>query len=292
MAARESRENFLQDFRTTLAARTDAALRLLDREAWDLFALHVIETDRLHHFLWGDYASRDDVYLPAFLECYRQVDGVLGEIVSRLSDDDELIILSDHGSCAIVEELYLNRWLMDAGYLSLAKEPAAGLSDMAPASRAYCLDPGRVYINLRGREPHGSVAPGEEYERLRSELAEGISQLTDPGSGAPMVAKVHRREEIYSGPLFERAPDLVVQTKEGYDVKGSWNSPTLVGRTPLTGMHTYDDAMLYVKGNRTLRRDGSIADVMPTILELMRVPCPEGLDGRSFIEPSAYGALT
>ena len=280
-AARESLERFLEDYRDTLARRVEAIFRLLHREEWDFFMAHIIETDRLHHFLWGQYAEQDPQYCSAFLDCYRQIDDFLGQVASEADGDHELIILSDHGSCAIRQEVYLNHWLAERGYLRFRRQPPESLEDIDADSVAYGLDPGRVYINLRGREPEGRVAPGVEYERLREELAQGLSDLRDPDTGEPMVARVHRREDIYFGPASPGAPDLLVQTRDGYDVKGSLHHPTLTGRSPLTGMHTFDDAMLYLRGARQLRDGSSIVDVMPTILRLMDVPAPDGLDGRS-----------
>jgi predicted AlkP superfamily phosphohydrolase/phosphomutase len=282
-AARESVERFLEDYKETLARRAEAIFRLFRREDWDFFMAHIIETDRLHHFLWGQYAEEHPQYRAAFLDCYRQIDDLLGRVASEVNGDHELIILSDHGSCAIRQEVYLNHWLAEQGYLKFRKEPPESLQDIDPESTAYSLDPGRVYINLRGREPQGRVAPGAEYERLREELAQGIADLRDPDTGESMVARVHRREEIYSGSNFPGAPDLLVQTRDGYDVKGTLHKPTLTGRSPLTGMHTFDDAMLYLRGERQLRDGPSIHDVMPTILRLMDVPVPDGLDGQSCI---------
>lgn len=283
-AARESREHFLKDYRETLALRVEMVLRLLKSERWDFFMSHIIETDRLHHFLWGEYAEEHPQYYPAFLDCYGQVDAFLGQLVSAISDDDELIILSDHGSCAIRQEFYLSYWLVQNGYLKFRESPPKSLTDIDPASTAYCLDPGRVYINLRGREPGGSVEPGAAYEKLRDELAAKLADVKDPDSGAMMVYRVFKKEEVYAGPFVERAPDLVIQTNEGYDVKGSLQASALTGRSPLTGMHTFDDAMLYLRGGRRLRDRPAITDVMPTILQLMNVPSPEGLDGRSCLE--------
>jgi len=282
-AARESVERFLEDYKDTLALRAEAIFRLFRREDWDFFMAHVIETDRLHHFLWGQYAEEHPQYRSAFLDCYRQIDDLLGRVASEVNGDHELIILSDHGSCAIRQEVYLNHWLAEQGYLKFRKEPPESLQDIDPESTAYSLDPGRVYINLRGREPQGCVAPGAEYERLREELARGIADLRDPDTRESMVARVHRREEIYSGPNFPAAPDLLVETRDGYDVKGTLHRPSLTGRSPLTGMHTFDDAMLYLRGERQLRDGSSIQDVMPTILRLMDVPVPDGLDGQSCI---------
>jgi predicted AlkP superfamily phosphohydrolase/phosphomutase len=287
--ARVSRDAFLEDYKFTLRGRVETVLRLLKQERWDLFAAHFIETDRLHHFLWGEYAEEDSTYYPAFLDCYRQIDEFLGRLVNALDSDTELILLSDHGSCAIKQEFYLAHWLVSEGYLKFTGDQKS-LETMDPSSTAYCMDPGRVYLNVRGREPAGSVEPGDAYHALRDEIAGKLEKLTDPGTGDPMVERVLRSEDIYNGPLMQQAPDLVVETKYGYDVKGSLQSTSLTGRTPLTGMHTFDDAMLYLRGDRILREGASITDVMPTILELMNVPPPAGLDGRSCLAASAITA--
>jgi arylsulfatase A-like enzyme len=50
------------------------------------------------------------------------------------------------------------------------------------------------------------------------------------------------------------------------------------------GMHTFDDAAVYVRGRAI--RDGqfSITDMMPTLLDLMDIPAPEDIDGRSLLK--------
>ncbi len=281
--ARESKDAFLEDFEITLARRAEAAFHLMDSEKWDFFMLHIMETDRLHHFMWDDYDDKTSAYHPAFISCYRQIDGVLGQLMDRVGPDTELIILSDHGFCGLKKEVYLNHWLASAGYLKFTKEAPETLSDMHPESRAYSLDPGRVYINLRGREPAGCVQQGREYETLREELASRMLDLADPDSGERMVQRVLTREEAFCGELLDQAPDLVIDPYNGYDFKGAMNKLTLTGKNKLTGMHTYDDAMLYVKGRDTSGDQIRVTDVMPTILKLMDLPVPQGVDGRTLV---------
>jgi arylsulfatase A-like enzyme len=48
-------------------------------------------------------------------------------------------------------------------------------------------------------------------------------------------------------------------------------------------MHTFDDAMLYVGGRTISQTRFSVLNVMPTILELMGVPQPPGLDGQPLV---------
>jgi len=68
---------------------------------------------------------------------------------------------------------------------------------------------GQLYVNLRGREPQGIVSPGPEYDDLLEDLTRRLKALIDPRTGQPVVEKVMRREEFYSGPYADRAPDLM-----------------------------------------------------------------------------------
>ena len=65
----QSKEHLLQDFRLTFAKRTEAMLGFMDEEPWDFLQCHIMETDRLHHFLWEDMANHHPRYAPAFDEC-------------------------------------------------------------------------------------------------------------------------------------------------------------------------------------------------------------------------------
>jgi predicted AlkP superfamily phosphohydrolase/phosphomutase len=83
-------------------------------------------------------------------------------------------------------------------------------------TRAFPLDmdlAGYVRLNLAGREPHGVVAPGEEYAALCRELAEGLQSFRDVASGRPVVEKVLFRDDLApaGAPYRDGLPDLVVQ---------------------------------------------------------------------------------
>ena len=110
--------------------------------------------------------------------------------------------------------------------------------------------------------------------------------LVDPETGEKMVANVYRRDDIYTGPHRELGPDIVLEPKWGYDFKGAVNKEELTGRTALCGMHTYEDAHLYVRG-RELGMPGSgpeglpaIQDVVPTMLAMMGLPVPDEMTGK------------
>jgi predicted AlkP superfamily phosphohydrolase/phosphomutase len=285
--ARESKDLALQEVNSALDARIRTLFHLFDQEAWDYLHVHVMETDRLHHFLWQQMEEGHPTYAPAFYDFYARIDDMLGQLAAKLDDNMTLMWMADHGFCTIKKEVYVNHWLMDKGWLRLRNVPPdrkRGLDEIDASSVAYSLDPGRVVLRVQGREKEGCVAPGTEYEALRAEIAARALELCDPDSGEPIFRAAFKRDELYHGPYFEQAADLILAPYDGYDPKGALYKESLTYKgDELEGMHTYDDAMLYVGGREIPQSRFSVLRVMPTILDLMGVPLPHNLDGGSLL---------
>ncbi|MDP9226437.1 MAG: alkaline phosphatase family protein, partial [Actinomycetota bacterium] len=66
-----------------------------------------------------------------------------------------------------------------------------------------------VSVNLRGREPQGTV-DRKDYERVRSDLAAALAEFRDPDTGGSPIGKIYRKEEVLSGRFLDTAPDLVL----------------------------------------------------------------------------------
>ena len=282
-AARQSLDAFVEDFRVTAERRAEAVLHLMDAEAWEFFMVVFMETDRLHHFMWQYMETNDETYGPKFIDAYRRIDQIAGRIIGKLRADDELIIMSDHGFTTLLKEVYLNVWLEAEGYLTFLPGTDKGLDSIAPATRAFSLDPGRIYVNVEGREPTGTV-PDAGVEATLNELAQRLRGLRDPETGDPVVQHVYRADSIYRGPWRHRAPDLLLMPHDGYDIKGSFDSLELMARGKLVGMHKYDNATLFVRNHAITVEHASVHDVLPTACRLLRIDCPEGVDGRTVID--------
>ena len=285
--ARESKDLLFPDVADCLARRQKTLLHLMDNEPWDFFQCHIMETDRLYHFGWEQYATDDPAYAPRFYQIIHQVDDLLGEVLQRVEQTGaEFMVLSDHGFCSLKYEVYVNNWLADKGWLTLPdpRPERVQLKDVGPRCQVYSLDPGRVFINLEGREPAGTV-PQAEYEDWRDEVAQAaMAELRDPETGEPMLEKVIKREEIYHGPALGRVADLILVPRYGYDLKGAFGKETLTFKgDALVGMHTYDDAMIAVR-NRPIAAQGfSILDATATVFKLMNVEIPAELDSRPLL---------
>lgn len=264
--AKEAMSFFLNDLDRTLRARIAAYRYLWSEEEWDTFMLVFTGTDRLAHFLWDAYEDKSHTYHSAFLDHFRQIDEVIGEIAQGMKDnDDAMILLSDHGFELLEREVYVNVVLKQEGFLRFNREPPANLKDIDENTKAFALDPARIYVNLKGRYPKGCV-PLEDREAVVADL-EGIfgSLQID---GKRVIRRVYRKEEIYDGPFFEQAPDLVLVANEGFDLRASIKATQLWGRDIRTGKHSQHDAFLLVRGegaDEVVPEKPSVFDVVSVI---------------------------
>lgn len=280
--ARENLDNLYPDLVRVFEARTQSFLNLYEEKKWDFAILHIMETDRLYHFMWEHMEQGHPKYGKQFMDFFAEIDKFMGKLAASLGDDVNLIVMSDHGFCTLKQEVYINKFLEDRGYLAYKTAEAKQLSDIDPArTRAFTLDPGRIFINLKGREAEGCVDP-KDYDALRAELKAALASLA-VGDGTRAIKEVFTREEIYSGENLHLAADLVVNPVSGYDPKGAFGKKALTGKGPIVGMHTYDDAMVFIKG-RGLKADGaSVIDIAPTVLEMLEIERPPDMDGRSLL---------
>jgi len=258
-------EFLYRDLDETLAARERAFDYFWKGEDWDLFIAIITGTDRLQHFQWDAAADESHPNHGRAMEFYRKADAVVGRLVERLGDDDLCLLMSDHGFCGIETEVYLNRYLLEAGFLRWEKDPPDTFGDIHPEGRAFVLDPSRVYLHRKGRYPKGTVEE-RDVPALREELKALFLSLEY--GGRPVIKDVFFPEQIYEGPQFHLAPDLVLLTHNGRDLKGNIKRAETFGRTHFTGMHNRHDAFLL--SNRPLpHKRPHIEDVPKLILQAL-----------------------
>lgn len=245
MKARENHDYLWNALSRTLEGRKKA-FRKLWKEDWDYFELVVTGTDRLHHFLWDAYENDDHPFHENFLDYYRQVDSFLEEIVCSFKNtgnsEENLFLLSDHGFTGITQEVYLNVWLEQEGYLKFENSKEKDLNKIHPQSKAFALDPNRIYLNLKEKFPHGCIEQPES-DGIKEEISEKLKKLEYQGK--KIINKVFDISRIYSGPYTKMGPDLIAVAEHGFDLKGSLKKNQIFGRTELKGMHTWDDAFFW-----------------------------------------------
>lgn len=153
-----------------------------------------------------------------------------------------------------------------------------------------------ISLNQRGREPRGTVHPSER-EQVLNRLSEALLALRHPESLRPVVAAVHRREQLFQGPFVERAPDLLLELRldRGY----SYNLMPSAGPGPLWQRLSPDQYLgrkgrslpgshraqgLMIAAGPRIRGRGQLAlgieDTSALMLARMDVALPQGARGR------------
>jgi predicted AlkP superfamily phosphohydrolase/phosphomutase len=267
--AHKSIDLFLKDLEKTLRARI-ATYRYLWKEAnWNIFMLVFTGTDRLSHFLWDAYENKNHKYHSAFLEHFRQIDIIIGEIADRISENDSLVLLSDHGFELLERDVNINFILKENGFLKLKPESKRNFADIDYGTKAFALEPSRIYLNLMDKYPRGSVKENE-YDVLTKDLIMIFNDLELNGN--KVIKKIFRKEEIYHGPQISQAPDLVLVPSKGFNLKASIKGSVSFERNIFTGKHTQHDAFLLInnisEGN-IIPKGLSVTDVC-TIIDKLR----------------------
>jgi predicted AlkP superfamily phosphohydrolase/phosphomutase len=193
----------------------------------------------------------------------------------------------------------VNEWLIQNGYLALKHYPTqpTRFEELDVDWSRTCAWGeggyyGRVFLNVEGREPQGTVPPSR-YSQIRKQIKEQLELLGD-SEGRPIGTRVVISDEAYKQ-TKNIAPDLSVFFGDLY-----WRSSGMVGsgrihaRENDTGPdganHNWDGIFIMAEGkdlrtakvwNSSVARDGlRIFDVAPTLLDTFGVrPFPE-MQGR------------
>jgi len=230
----------------TLELRLKVGMKLMDEIMWDVTMIVFTGTDRLEHFLWNAYEDKNHGQHQNFLDYFKAIDNAIGKISSRLDEEDNLIILSDHGMEKIDVNVNISTYLAEKGYLKIEDNPKKGYNSIKRETKAFALDPSRIYLNKNGKYPRGSVNKNEE-QKLIQDLTDLFYELT--WHGRKVIKKVYRKEEIYHGNYLENAPDLVLLPERGFNLRARlFHKEIFEMEEGLTGKHTQEDAFLYVKG--------------------------------------------
>jgi predicted AlkP superfamily phosphohydrolase/phosphomutase len=159
---------------------------------------------------------------------YAEMDRALDLALRKADKDTVVLVMSDHGFNSFRRGFNLNTWLVREGYHRLQrpwKQEESAYFDNTDWSktRAYGMGLNSLYINERGREGQGAVAPGPDKDNLVHEIARKLEALTDPVTGERVVPRAFVAKETYRGRNLESAPDIVLGFGRGYRI--SWQSP-------------------------------------------------------------------
>lgn len=174
--------------------------------------------------------------------------------------------------------------------------PVSIKSKLPPSSVEIDLGESAVYpgILFTGASQYLSinrekVQDKEEYEKIREELISKLLDFKDPETGDSIIEAIYKKEEVYSGPYLNEAPDIVFLLKRGYSITTSLdlNAPVVEKIFSPFGTHHMDGILLvHGPGIKRGHEVGSveIIDIAPTILHIFGLPIPNDMDGRVLVE--------
>lgn len=277
--------------------RFKLARALTTTRPWTFFAMVDMGPDRLHHGFWKycdpchPRHEPGGPHLNLFRDYYRALDRHVAELLETFDDDTYVLVVSDHGAKAMQGGFCLNEWLVERGLLVLA-EPVAGRTPIGAAKIDWRKTTawgdggyyGRVFLNVAGREPEGTIPPAK-YDQVRDSIAASLEGLTDH-RGRSMGNRALRPEMVYPE-VVGFPPDLIV-----YFGDLEWRAVGTLGLG--CGLHTFendtgpDDANHSETGIAMLSGPGvtpghcagmSLLDIAPTIQSLIGLTPPPGQRG-------------
>jgi predicted AlkP superfamily phosphohydrolase/phosphomutase len=302
--------------------KTDLNLRLLERREWDVFATVYAESHCAGHQFWWAHDPLHPGYSKdagdPLLKVYEALDRALARILERVPDDACVLVMLSHGignhnggdhllleiinrledSYAPKPPLLVHRekgirWLLRTWRRLRRHDPSriAPAPGWVDASRHFVRLPnnelyGGVRINLSGREPRGRVQPGQDLEALITWIERELLALTDPDHpGRPIVRKVLRTRDLYSGDLLDGLPDLLIDWDRSAPINAVASARIGVIRREYDGVRSGDHrptGMLLARGPHIaggrLRHEVAMVDLAPTLAALVGVPMPD-VDG-------------
>lgn len=244
---------------------------------FDCCVFTLTETDRLFHFLYPALEENGHPRHGECLDLMRRLDAVAGEALdafAALSGPTRLICMADHGFGRLEVEIDLNALLREMGHLVTSRPPAHELDGTVidGRTRAFALDPGRIYVHRADRFHKGTVGP-DEAENLVRELQATLAAFE--WKGERVFEQVLRADEAYTtgGVAMAQAPDLVCVARPGFDLKAKLDRREVGLRLHRAGSHRPEDAFFYDSQGK---RFAGPADVGRAVLEFFGVEQESG----------------
>ncbi|MFX1348606.1 MAG: alkaline phosphatase family protein [Promethearchaeota archaeon] len=248
LAHKQSKDILFDELMRVLEIRKKTYQCFWNKLNWHNFMIVITSTDRFGHFLWNTYADSENKWHSRALQFFHKIDDFIGDIRDKLKESDNFIILSDHGMEETKQNMNLNTYLEQEGFLKLS-EKYKNYNRIMKGTKAFVLDPGRVYLNKKALYPNGSVSKLEEREVIE-DLKNILYDLKYQNQR--VIKTVHEKNEIYNGPHIDKAPDLVALENSGYNPKGGIGKTNIFEEDKFSGMHN-DSAFLFINKKINLK---------------------------------------
>jgi predicted AlkP superfamily phosphohydrolase/phosphomutase len=252
-----------------------------------LLFLVEIGTDRLNHLFWPLLDPSDPRHVPDHpiarraRDYYALLDLRIERLLERAGRDTNVIVMSDHGARPLLGGVHVNELLRRAGLLVLSREPRgeeALTPELVDWSRTRAFGDGgyyaRVFLNVRGREPEGLVAP-EEIDAVLARIEALVREVPDPSGRGHRVVRPREayREVRGAAPdLLVFFGDLALRSLGKVGASELVVGPDHVERDKGRGGCNHDWDGLYVAAGPDWPREGEVPRELATLLSAFHTP--------------------
>ena len=231
----------------------------------------------------------EEVYRSWMERLYQQTDRYFGQMLHYLDEGWTMIITSDHAQVsgtylppAIGDMSGTNVGLMkELGYTVLKKDENGNELPQIDWSKTKAISNGGndIFINLKGREPHGIVDPGDKHE-LEEQIITDLYAYHHPQSGKRCIAlALHNKDAILLGYGGPTAGDVCIWVAEGYNYDHTDGLSTTYGEGDTSLSPIFVAAGKGLKSGYKTSRIIRQVDVAPTICYLAGVRMPAQCEG-------------
>ena len=140
----------------------------------------------------------------AILDLWKLEDKTLGEMLALLPKDATVLLMSDHGFDAIYRQVNMANWLPETDLPAWLTTHAIPSMMITNGLLHYTLD--------------GTLSGSSDREAFIDKFQGMCKDLKDPKTGLCPFEHVYRREDIYTGRMMEKAPDVIFDETAKYFV--------------------------------------------------------------------------
>lgn len=298
----EDRENWVRYHLPREKQWFRIAEHLLSEEPLDLLAVLFDGVDKLQHQAWlfldpglqtGNASKYHQGMRELCMDYFKQLDGFLEKLITAAGPHVQVFLASDHGFTATHEIVRINAFLHKKGYLQWKKMPNTDEAVRREESMfanldwenttAYCRTPSSNGITIRVADNagHAGIAP-KDYEAFRERLISDLNDLQDPETQEQIITRIYKREEVFSGPAMEDAPDLLLVLRDFGFVSIKDKDPVTEKRQEIAGTH-HPEGVFFAYGPGIRRGEcinrQNIADVGAVLLYSLGLAVPADFDG-------------
>jgi predicted AlkP superfamily phosphohydrolase/phosphomutase len=236
----------------------DKTLKLLLENDLETLTFVISASDFVQHYMWRHFdpshpqynGEEAKQYKDTFIQIWQKIDNILGSAIETLSENANIIIVSDHGFGAHRSTFYTGSWLEKEGYLrrkalpvrarklqgivaelikrmspylyrKLVKATKSGAMPKIPISSEIDFDRSLAFspanASLTGKICINHQASPFKSHSNNSEVVrrEIVERLKETCRDLGIQVTIYSPHELYSGQYLDLAPDILFDIEDG-----------------------------------------------------------------------------